>query len=143
MALMLALSGMAVLLTLGGALVTLTGTETAIAAGARDGVQTFYAAESGIAAALRRLEAVPDWATVVNGGGSPWLQRPFSELVSGAVVDPRLSVAVWVTDDPIGDPATLVLRSHAYGAHGAHRVIETTVRRSGQDVRVLDWREWR
>ena len=140
---MLALSGMAVLLTLGGALVMLTSAETAIAAGARDGVQTFYAAESGIAAAARELAAVPDWATVVNGAAAPWLERPFGALVTGAQVDPRLSVVVWVTDDPIGDPATLVLRSHAYGAHGAHRVIETTVRRSGPDVQVLDWREWR
>jgi hypothetical protein len=142
MALMLALSGMAVLLTLGGALVTLTSTETAIAAGVREGVQTFYAAESGVAAAIRMLEAVPDWATVVNGA-TPLLARPFGELVAGAEVDTRLSVVVWVTDDPIEDPATLVVRSHAYGPRGAHRVIETTVRRSGQDVGVLDWREWR
>jgi hypothetical protein len=131
------------LLTLGGALVTLTSTETAIAAGVRDGVQTLYVAESGVAAAIGLLEAVPDWETLVNGGPAPFLSRRFDELVNDAAVDPRLSVVVWLTDDPIEDPATLVVRAEASGAHGAQRTVETTVRRSADGVRVLDWRELR
>ena len=143
MALMLALTGMVLMLTLGGALVILTSTETAIAANFRDAAQTFYAAESGIAAAMMQLETVPDWETVVNGAPAPFLSRPLRDVVAGATIDLRLSVVVWVTDDPIEDPAMLVLRSHAYGAHGAERTVETTVWQSGEGVRVLDWRELR
>jgi Tfp pilus assembly protein PilX len=142
-ALILALTGMVLMLTLGGALVMLTSTETAIAANFRDGAQMFYAAESGIAAAMTQLESVPDWATVVTGVSAPFVSLPFRDVVAGAAVDQRLSVVVWVTDDPINDPAMVVLRSRAYGAHGAERTVETTVWQSAEGVRVLDWRESR
>ena len=166
-ALLLALLGMVLLMTLGGALVELTTTETRIAASFRDGVEAFYAAEAGIARAVADLRTA-DWDAVRAGatkssvtdeafdlvaagrdldvvsGGRGW--RPYAygsvaDLV-GTDAGRRLSVVVWVAADPAVDD-TLIVRSHAYGPGGVRRMLEATVSQARGGPRVRAWRERR
>ena len=167
-ALVLAMMGIVLLTTLGGALAVLTATETTIAARFRDGLEAFYAAEGGIARALVDVRAA-DWNAVRAGaatssfadpavdlaeatrdleaaaGASGWQVYAhgwLSDLVPGAEADRRLSLVVWVAADPSGDDNLIVLRSHAYGPRGVRRMIETTVEQTLDGPRIRSWREW-
>ena len=168
-ALVLALMGMVLLMTLGGALVVLTATETRISASFRDGLEAFYAAEAGIARAVVDLRTA-DWDAVRAGiskssfaddaidlavarrdieevattpGWQPYAFGSWGDMVPGADAGGRLSVVVWVAADPRGDDTVIVLRSHAYGPQGVRRMVEATVGHTLEGPRVLDWREWR
>ncbi len=168
-ALVLALMGMVLLLTLGGALVVLTATETRISASFRDGLAAFYAAEAGIARAVVDLRAA-DWDAVRAGtsrssfaddaldlavarrdieevasthGWQPYAYGWVGDMVPGADEGRRLSVIVWVAADPRGDDKVIVLRSHAYGPQGVRRMIEAAIGQTLEGPRVLAWREWR
>jgi len=167
-ALVLALMGMVLITTLGGALVVLTATETRIAASFRDGLEAFYAAEAGIALAVVDLRTA-DWDAVLAGtskssavdpsfdldlarrdldddaGERDW--RPYAygslaNLVPGADVGRRFSVVVWVAAGPAADDTLIVLRSHAYGPGGVRRIVEATVGRTIDGPRIVAWREW-
>ena len=167
-ALVLALMGMVLLTTLGGAVVVLTSTETTIAARFRDGLEAFYAAEGGIARALVDLRTA-DWDEVRAGrakssfadgtfdlvnaardleslpGSAPWHPYAygwFEEMLSGSRAARRLFVVVWVAADPSEADNLVVLRSHAYGPQGARRMVEATVEQTMDGPRVKAWREW-
>jgi hypothetical protein len=167
-ALVLALLGMVLLLTLGGALVVLTSTEARIAASFRDGLEAFYAAEAGLARALVDLRTA-DWEAVKAGGARssaaveafdlaaaerdleavsggrgwhPYAYGSFGDLVVGMEAGRRLSVVVWVAADPAADD-TVIVRSHAYGPGGVRRMLEATVRRAPDGPRIVQWRELR
>ena len=128
-ALVLTLMSMVLLLTLGGALVLVTATETSIAARFRDGLEALYAADAGIARALVDLRTA-DWTAVRAGttissftddgfdlararrdleaiaDGRDW--KPYAygwlgNMVPEAAGDRRLSVVVWVAAEPSGD----------------------------------------
>jgi hypothetical protein len=99
-----------------------------------------------------------------NGETRPWgannpVWRPFAFGWLG----PTTYVMAWVGDDPAendGDPSTdgggpanpgagiLAVRAEAFGAGGAHRVLEATLRKdtagpAGPMVQVLSWQEIR
>jgi hypothetical protein len=117
----LALAAMTLLMTLGGALVTLSVTETAIAARHRDGLAALYAAEGALAATMAALRAEADWA-VVAPRGEPW--RAFADG--------------WVRDEGDGRVA---VRAQAARGPGTRRIVEVTVSRAEEGIRVLSWRE--
>ncbi|HEY6362424.1 MAG TPA: pilus assembly PilX N-terminal domain-containing protein [Vicinamibacterales bacterium] len=166
-ALVLALLGMVLLMTLGGALVVLTATETRIAASFRDALEVFYAAEAGMVRAVVDLRTA-DWGAVLAGtskssvangafdlvaagrdievvggrrGWRPYAYGSLADLVPGAAAG-RLSVVVWVAAEAGADDIVIV-RSHAYGPGGVRRMVEATVGRTPDGARVLDWREER
>ena len=166
-ALVLTLMSMVLLLALGGALVTVVATETTIAARFRDGLEAFYAADASVAWAMAELRGA-DWNEVRAGSSKSSLSDGsldlsaatrdlraiaealdwrlygygrFKNMVSGAAVDPRLWVVVWVAADPVGDDNLIVVRSHAYGPAGVRRVVEATLRQTLDGPRVAGWRE--
>ena len=124
MALLIALMATLLLMALGAGITLTAVTETMIAVNHRDGIQTLYAAESGVELAISRLRSTPDWADVPHGG-------PF---VQSTEVDPRVHVIVSVSPDPNGDPDVLVLQSSATMTGGARRSVQVTVRRLPADV---------
>jgi hypothetical protein len=67
-ALVMALMATTMMLTLGGALVLLSSSETVIAANFRAAHEAAYAADAAVERALADLRSVPDWTTVLNGG---------------------------------------------------------------------------
>jgi hypothetical protein len=67
MGVMVALVATLLLGTLGGGLVTLTTTETAVAANFRDGAEALYAADSGAEHVVRELQASLAWNDWLNG----------------------------------------------------------------------------
>ena len=165
-ALVLALFGMVLLLTLGGALVVLTATETRIAASFRDGLAAFYAAEAGLARALVDLRTA-DWEAVKAGaskasvadeafdlaaagrdlalvsgarGWRPYAYGWLADLVPAEGAGRALTVVVWVAAEPAADD-TLIVRSHAYGPGGVRRMLEATVQQAPGGLRILEWRE--
>ncbi len=141
-ALIMAISAMTLLMVLAGALVTLTLTETAIAARQRNGLQAFYAAEAVVARTMRDLREAPDWeAVVAAASGAPYLEGPIG-LVLGSSVPlaplSQITVAAWVSS---GDAGMVMIRGEARGPGGIRRLIETTVAREGHNLRVALWRE--
>jgi hypothetical protein len=166
-ALVLTLMSMVLLLTLGGALVALTATETMIAARFRDGLEAFYAADAGIEWAMAELRAA-DWNEVRAGSSKsslsdrsfdlaaaerdlqavadahewqPYAYGRLSEMVPGAAADLPLWVVVWVAADAGGDDNLIVVRSHAYGPSGVRRMVEATLRHTIDGPRVAGWRQ--
>jgi hypothetical protein len=166
-ALVMALMSIALLLTLSGAIVVLTATETTIAARFRDGLEAFHTAEAGIARALVDLRAA-DWEAVRAGsskstfadeafdlagpgqdveavaGGTRWQPYAYgrvSDMLPRAAGDRRLSVVVWVAADPLGDDKRIVVRSHAYAPRGVRRMVEVTLEQTPGGPRVIAWRE--
>src|SRR5436190_24282139 len=103
MALLTALMATLLMMALGAGLTLTATTETMIAINHRDGVQTLYAAESGIELAISGLRPTADWTRVPRGG----------PLVQGVVVDSRVNVIVSASADPNGDPDALVLQSNS------------------------------
>lgn len=67
MAILIAISGLTLLTALSGALILGTTAETAIAASYRDGVETFYAAESAVEFAVGELTGEDDWGAILSG----------------------------------------------------------------------------
>lgn len=67
MAILTAISTLTLLTALAGALILGTTAETAIAASYRDGVETFYAAESAVEFAVDELRDADDWGAVLSG----------------------------------------------------------------------------
>jgi hypothetical protein len=170
-ALVLTLMSIVLLLTLGGALIVVTSTETTIAARFRDGLEAFYAADAGIARAVVDLRTA-DWDAARAGTSRssfadngfdlaaarrdldgvaeerdwhPFAYGQFSDLVPGAAADGRLSVVLWVAAEPSSadnqDENQIVVRSHAYGPKGIRRMVEATVRQTVDGPRVTTWRE--
>ena len=170
-ALVLTLMSIVLLLTLGGALIVVTSTETTIAARFRDGVEAFYAADAGIARAVVDLRTA-DWDAARAGTSrssfadngfdlaaarrdldavaeerdwQPFAYGQFSDLVPGTAADGRLSVVVWVAAEPSRadnpDDNQIVIRSHAYGPRGVRRMVETTVQWTVDGPRMTTWRE--
>src|ERR1041384_4584208 len=124
MALLTALSATLLLMALSAGLTLTTITETMIAVNHRDGMETLYAAESGVELAISRLRTTEDWTALTRGG----------PLVQGTVVDPRVNVVVSVSRDPREDPDVLVLQSSATMASGIRRSVQATVRRLPADA---------
>jgi hypothetical protein len=136
MALLTALMAALLLMALGAGLTVTATTETMIAINHREGVQTLYAAESGIELAISGLRATADWTPVPRGG----------PLVQGVVVDSRVNVIVSASADPNGDPDVLVLQSIATMTSGVRRSVQVTVRRLPADatgVRAIETTSWR
>ena len=136
MALLTALMATLLMMALGAGLTMTATTETMIAINHRDGVQTLYAAESGIELAISGLRATADWTRVPRGG----------PLVQGVVVDSRVNVIVSASADPNGDPDVLVLQSSATITSGVRRSVQVTVRRLPADangVRAIETTSWR
>jgi hypothetical protein len=136
MALLTALMATLLLMALGAGLTLTATTETMIAINHRDGVQTLYAAESGIELAISGLRATADWTRVARG----------APLVQGVVVDSRVNVIVSASADTNGDPDVLVLQSSATMTSGVRRSVQVTVRRLPMDatgVRAIETTSWR
>ena len=136
MALLTALMATLLLMALSAGLTLTTITETMIAVNHRDGLQTLYAAESGIELAISRLRTTADWTRVPRGG----------PLVQGTVVDQRIDVLVSASRDPNGDPDVLILQSSATMASGVRRSAQVTVKRLPADasgVRAIETLAWR
>src|SRR5436190_6493421 len=147
MALLTALTAMLMMTALGAGLTLTTMTESLIAANHRDGFQTLYAAEAGIDLAVSRLRTVPDWATVVTGGGSTTVVSVrFADMVPSSAIDSRLSVTVAVARDLNGNRDVLVVQSTASGPGGNRRNVQVTVRRLPADAsgaRPIEIAAWR
>src|SRR5438105_8585606 len=136
MALLTALTATLLLMALSAGVTLTTITETMIAVNHRDGMQTLYAAESGIELAMSRLRTTADWTAVPCGG----------PLVQGAVLDARTTVVVSASADPGGNPDILVLQSSATLPSGIRRSVQVAVRRLPADasgVRAIETRSWR
>jgi hypothetical protein len=88
-ALIVTLMAMLVLMALTGALIPLTTSETAIAANHRLALQQLYAAEAVLERAIRELEALPSWDSVLAGRrrAALWDNRTTRQLAGGAVLD--------------------------------------------------------
>lgn len=101
---------------------------------------------------------------LANGEPRPWgANNPTWQLFAFGWLGPRTYVMAWAADDSAendGDPSTdgdgatnpgagiLALRAEAFGAGGAHKVLEATVRREVDEagapiIRVLSWTEIR
>ena len=136
MALLTALTATLLLMALSAGVTLTTVTEAAIAVNHRDGMQTLYAAESGIELAISRLRATADWGSVPRRG----------PVVQGTPLDERTAIVVSAAADPAGDPDVLVLQSSATLTSGVRRSVEVTVRRLPADARgvraieILAWR---
>ena len=99
-----------------------------------------------------------------NGEPRPWgANNPAWRLFAFGWLGPRTYVVAWAADDAAendGDPSVdgdsttnpgagiLALRAEAFGAGGAHKVLEATVRRdldalAGPAIRLLSWQEIR
>ncbi len=79
------------------------------------------------------------------------------DLLPGNRLDSRAYIVVLVGDDPFetdddplrdgdaGSPGggALLLRAHAYGPLGVHRVVEAIVSRAGHGMRIISWQELR
>lgn len=137
-ALVLALVATMLLLTLGGAMVMLTATESAIAASFRDGIAALYAADGAVEQAIAGLGAVPDWDEWLAGlppaPDPPWRQLPAA--ASGA-----FSIDVAMRGGP--GAGVFTLRGRASGARGVQRTVEAVVSHAATGVRFLTWREAR
>ena len=121
--LLIALMVTLLLSALGGALVLMTSTETAISANYRTGQEAMYAADAGVERVVQDLLDEPLWDAVLSGSA----QSSFSSstlqptLPDGSVVDLALETAnlqadtdaadVWTDNDP-------VWRLYAHGALG-------------------------
>ena len=89
-ALVLAVMALLVMMAAGGALVSISVTETHIAAHFERGAQAFYGAEAALASALVDLTAVNDWNRVLDGSIASTLRDgppSGSRTVSGSIVD--------------------------------------------------------
>ena len=81
-ALLLAIALVLLLLALGAAVSIASRTETLIAANFRQGLEALYAAEGSVAHALRDLDAIADWSTVLSGAVA-------SSFTDGAAIGSR------------------------------------------------------
>ena len=138
-ALVLALLAIVLLMTLGGALIVLTITETTIAATFRDGLEALYAAEAALDRALVEVNATVDWSTF-DPPRQIHAATPLSEVVPGIALEPGMSVDVWVSRGP--GPGTLTLQARARRQQLA-RTLEAVVTRGDGGLRLLSWREVR
>lgn len=141
-ALVLAMAAITLLLALGGGLVTLAITETAIAARYRDGMQAFYAADAAAERTIAQLRATADWGPLVGAGAvwQPYAAGWLDGIVGGPVQPWRSWITVSLRDAGSG---LVAIRARADGPRGARRVVEATVGRAGTGVRILGWREVR
>jgi hypothetical protein len=148
-ALVLALLALVVLAMVGGALVTVTITETAIAARFRDGVQAFYAADGALERALAEVAAAPDWAALIDplpaaASDPSWrvlIDGPATDVLGSDDADRRLVVSVWLRAGP--SDGLLTLRARAAGTQGVARTIEAVAARGEGGVRLVTWAEAR
>src|SRR6185295_19173162 len=90
-ALVIALMAMTLMLSLGGALILLSSSETAIAANFRAAHEATYAADAVMERALAELGRLPDWTPVLDGGmQSSFIDGPPSvtrTLLDGSAID--------------------------------------------------------
>src|SRR4029450_8165473 len=90
-ALMIALTAMTLMLSLGGALLLLSSSETAIAANFRATHEATYAADAVMERAFADLSRVPDWSPVLDGRmQSSFIDGPSSgirTLIDGSTID--------------------------------------------------------
>jgi hypothetical protein len=140
-ALIFALASMSLLMALGGALLTLTSTEAAIAARFRDGLQASYAAEAALGRAMLDLRSAPDWVAFVEAAaGRPYLDGSLDLVVPGAALDvslARMSVSVSLEGSPEG---TVTIRAVVNGPLAIRRIVEGTVAHDGEGIRLALWR---
>lgn len=137
-ALVLALVATVLLLTLGGAMVMLTVTETAIAATFRDSIAARYAADGAVEQAIASLGAVADWdlwlAGLPQADAPPWRRLPTQ-------MGEDFSIDVAMRGGPA--PGVYALRARASAGRGVQRTVEVSVSRAAEGVRILTWREER
>jgi hypothetical protein len=90
-ALVIAIMATTLMLTLGGALVLLSSSETAIASNFRAAHEATYAADAAMERALTDLRREPDWTPVLRGGGGSSFVDGSSSgtrtLVDGSTID--------------------------------------------------------
>ena len=108
---------------------------------------------------LTRITTERPWG-VNNPVWRLYAHQSMAALASSGPIDSTAYVAVWVADDPLetdGEPLVdgaettgnnpgkglVQVRAQAYGPAGSKRVIEITVRRAAERIRVLSWRELR
>ena len=116
MAILIAMSALTLVTALAGALILGTTTETAIAVSYRDGIETFYAAESAVEFAVDELTGVDDWGAVLSGDlASAFIDGPPDGVREvGAVT---LDLTAETADlDAIPDGVDPSYRLYAYGA---------------------------
>lgn len=89
MPLVIVMMALTLLTGLGTSLVVGTMTETAVAAGYRQGIETFYAADAAVEFAIRDLAGRSDWDEVLGGEPSAFVDGPpdGTRQVGAAVVD--------------------------------------------------------
>ncbi len=121
--LLIALMVTLLLSALGGALVLMTSTETAISANYRTGQEALYAADAGIERVVQDLLDEPRWDAVLSGSARSSFSGSTLQptLPDGSVVDLAVETAnlqadtdaagVWTDNDP-------VWRLYAHGALG-------------------------
>ncbi len=119
-ALLLTLMATVLLTALGGALITLTTAETAIASNYRNAVEAFYAAEAGVEYVVQELGTMPSWSPILTGavrssfaGGS---QRP--TRLDGSPLDLGEETASLQSESDAvarGGPNRRIWRLYAYG----------------------------
>ena len=90
-ALVIALMSMTLMLSLGGALILLSSSETAIAANFRAAHEATYAADAVMERTIADLGRVPDWTTVLDGSAQSFFIDGASQgvrtLVDGSTID--------------------------------------------------------
>ena len=121
--LLIALMVTLLLSALGGALVLVTSTETAISANYRTGQEALYAADAGVERVVQDLLDEPLWNAVLSGSAQSSFASSTLQptLPDGSVVDLAIetanlqadtdTAAVWTDNDP-------VWRLYAHGALG-------------------------
>jgi hypothetical protein len=148
MALVTALTGVLLMMAIGGSAALNMMTETTIAANHRDSLQALYSAEAGIDLGISRLRRIDDWrAAAPDPQGTTLVQGSVTDLLQVTGVDPRLSVTAWVFPDPNGDPDVLIVQAIASG-RGLRRGVQVTIRRAPatpsatmRNIRTISWRE--
>jgi hypothetical protein len=138
-ALVLALLAIVLMMTLGGALIVLTITETMIAATFRDSVEVLYAGEAALDRALVDVGNTGDWS-VFDPPRQIYARTPFGDVLPGIDADPRMSIDVRVGPGPVA--GTLAVQARATRGRVA-RMFEAVVTRGDDGLRLLSWREVR
>jgi type IV pilus assembly PilX-like protein len=166
--LVVALMTMMFVMALGAAIVVVVSSEALMAAAYRSSQQALAAAEAAAALFLAGddgfVDGAPGVRTLADGstidlvavvsaadGEGPAPHPGEWQLVAYGPLDDRLPpdgdaagfyVAVMITDDPgSADPGVVVVRAEAFGARGAHRIVQLTVDGGASPRRVLRWQQ--
>jgi hypothetical protein len=169
-ALILVLMVMMTLSALAMSLALMVSTESRVTANYRDGMEVLYGADAALERVLPDLAREPNFVQTLADAkdssfidGPPGLRRlpdgTFADLhalTAGTddtdspwqlygygLLDSRIYTVVWICAVESPESGRLNITAHAYGPSGTRRVIEATVAKAGDALRVLSWREVR